>query len=95
MAQTTPDEIPTSNLTNPILNYIIIFEQLNKNDYNKHNPHTKLPLLNRHNQNPNTTTVQMLMVLLQWLCSEVWEREFSYVWQQRICHCVVAWYTYT
>ena len=68
-----------------MLNYIIKFEQPNKNDNNKHNPHTKLPLLNWHNQNPNITTVQMLIVLLQWLCGEVWEREFSYVWQQRIC----------
>ena len=34
-------------------------------DNNKHNPHTKLRLLNKHNQNPNITTVQMLMVLLQ------------------------------
>jgi len=58
----------SSNLTNLILNYIIKFEQANKNDNNKHNSHTKLPLLNRHNQNPNITRVQMLMVLLQWLC---------------------------
>ena len=58
----------SSNLTNLILNYIIKFEQPNKNDNNKHNPPAKLPLLNRHNQNPNITTVQMLMVLLQWLC---------------------------
>ena len=61
------------------------FEQPNKNDNNKHNPPTKLPLLNWHNQNPNITTVQMLMVLLQWLCSELWESEFSYVWQKWIC----------
>ena len=59
-------------------------------DNNKHNPLTKLPLLNRHNQNPNITTAQMLMVLLQWLCGEVWEREFSYVWQQQICYCVCS-----
>ena len=85
LVQTTLDEVPTSHLTNLILNYIIKFEQPNKNDNNKHNPHTKLPALNRHNQNPNLTTVQMLMVLLQWLCGEVWEREFSYLWQQRIC----------
>ena len=54
-------------------------------DNNKHNPHTKLPVSSWHNQNPNITTVQMLMVLLQWLCGEAWEREFSYVWQQGIC----------
>ena len=60
-----PDEVPTSQQTNLMLNYIIKFEQPNKNDNNKHNPHTKLPLLNRHKQNPNITTVQMLMVLLQ------------------------------
>jgi len=51
-----------------MLKYIIKFEQPNKNDNNKHKPHTKMPLLNRHNKNSNITTVQMLMVLLQWLC---------------------------
>jgi len=65
LAQTTLDEVPTSHLTNPILNYIIKFEQPNKNDSNKHNPHTKLSLFNRYNQNPNIITLQMLMVLLQ------------------------------
>jgi len=75
----------SSNLTNIILNYVIKFEQPNKNNNNKHNPHTKLPLLNWHNQNPNITTVQVLLVLMQWLCGEVWESEFSYLWQQRIC----------
>ena len=85
MAQTTPDAVPNSHLTSPILNYIIKFEQPNNNDNNKHNLQPKTPLLNRHNQNPNITTVQMLIVLLQWLRGEVWEREFSYVWQQRIC----------
>ena len=45
----TPDAVPTPNLTNIILNYIIKFEQPNKNDNNKQNPHTKLPLLNWHN----------------------------------------------
>ena len=53
-------------------------------------PHTKLPLSNRHNQNPNITTVQMLTVLLQWLCGEVWEREFGYLWQQRTCQRVCS-----
>jgi len=77
---------PNPNFTKLILNYIIKFEQPNKSDNNKHNPHTKLPLLNRHNQHPNITTVQMLTVLLQWLCGEVWESEFSYLWQQLICH---------
>ena len=47
-------------------------------------------LLNSHDQNPNITTVHMLTVLLQWLCGEVWEREFSYLWQQRICYCVCS-----
>ena len=85
MAQTTPDAVPNTHLASPILNYIIKFEQPNNNDNNKHNLQPKTPLLNRHNQNPNITTVQMLMVLLQWLCGEVWESEFSYVWQQQIC----------
>ena len=84
LAQIIPDAVPTSNVTNLILNYTIKFEQPNENDNNKHNPHAQLPLLNWHNQNPNITTVQMLMVLLQWLCGEVWESEFSYVWQQWI-----------
>ena len=84
-SQTGKNAWRSSNPTSPILNYIIKFEQPNKNDNNKHNPHTTLPLLNWHNQNPNITTVQMFRVLLQWLCSEVWESEFSYLWQQRIC----------
>ena len=95
MAQTTPDAVPTSHLTKPILNHIIKFEP-NKNDNNKHNPHTKLPVLNRHNQNPNITTVQMLMVLLQWLCGEVWESEFSCVCDSNgYVIMSVAWYTHT
>ena len=52
--------------------------------------HPKLPLLKRHNQNPNITTLQILTVLLQWLCCEVWEREFGYLRQQRICYCVCS-----
>jgi len=40
LAQSTPDEVPTSNLNNLILNYITEFEKPNKNDNNKHNPHT-------------------------------------------------------
>ena len=32
----------------------------------------------------------MLMVLPQWLCGKVWESEFSYLWQQRTCHCVCS-----
>jgi len=81
-----PDAAPTSNLNKFMLKCIIKFEQLNKRDRDKHNPHTKIPLLSRHNQNSNITTVQMLMVLLQLLHGEVWEGEFSYLWQQRICH---------
>ena len=82
-----PDAAPTLNLTNFMLKCIIKFQQPNKNDSDKHNTHTKIPLLNRHNQNPNITTVQMIVLLLQWLCGEVWEREFSYLWQQWICYC--------
>ena len=29
--------------------------------------------LNQNNQNPNITTAEMLVVLLQWMCSKVWE----------------------
>ena len=29
----------------------------------------------------------MLKWLLQWLCSNAWESEFSHPWQQWICHC--------
>jgi len=88
LAKTTPDEIPTSNLTKRILNYIINFEQPIKNDNNKYNPQAKMPLLNRHNQNPNITTAEMLMVLLQWLYSKVWESKFSYLWQQWMLACL-------
>jgi len=66
-----PDATPTSNLTKFMLKCIIKFEKPNKNDRDKHNTHTKIPLLSRHNQNYNITTVQMLMVLLQLLCGEM------------------------
>jgi len=66
-----PDAAPTSNLTKFMLKCIIKFEQPNKNDHDKHNTHTKFPLLSRHNKNTNITTVQMLIVLLQLLCGEV------------------------
>jgi len=56
----------------------------------KHNSQVKLPVLNWHNQNPNVTTVEMLTVLLYWLCSEVWESEFSDLWQQWVCDCVCS-----
>jgi hypothetical protein len=32
----------------------------------------------------------MLMVLLQWLCGEVWQSAFCYLWEQRICQCVCS-----
>jgi len=63
MAQTTPDEAPSSNLTNPILNYIYIkFEQQTKHSVNadKHKPQAQMLLLNWHIQNPNITAVEML-----------------------------------
>jgi hypothetical protein len=50
------------------------------------NPQTKMPVLNWHNQTPNITTVEMLMVLLQWLYSKVRQSEFNRLWQQCICH---------
>ena len=56
----------------------------------KHNPQAKLPVLNWHNQNRNITTVEMLVLLLQWLYSKLWESEFRYLWQQRTCHCVCS-----
>ena len=43
-------------------------------------------MTNRHNQHPNITTVEMLKVLPQWLCSNAWESEFSHPWQHWICH---------
>jgi len=48
----------------------------------------KMLVLNWHNQNSNITTVEMLKVFLQWLCSKAWEGEFSYPWQQCTCLCV-------
>ena len=80
------DEAPTSSLTKLMLKYIITFAEPNKNDNDKDKRHAKMHLLIRHNQNPNITKVQMLMVLLQWVCGEVWEREFRYLWQQGIFH---------
>jgi len=44
----------------------------------KHNAQAMLSVLNRHNQNPNITTVQMLTVLLQWHCSKVRGSDFSH-----------------
>jgi hypothetical protein len=32
----------------------------------------------------------MLIVLLQWLCSKVWESEFSHLWQHRPWHSVCS-----
>jgi len=47
---------------------------LNLNNQTKMRMTNTTPTLSRlHNQNSNITTVQMLMVLLQWLCGEVWE----------------------
>jgi hypothetical protein len=84
----------TSNLKphQPYLTTLLNLNNQTKNidDDGKHNPQTKLPVLNWHNQNPNITTVEMLLVLLQWLCTEVWESEFHYLWQQRTCHCVCS-----
>jgi len=40
LTQTTPDKAPTPNLSKLIPKYVIKFEQPNKNDNNKHNPHT-------------------------------------------------------
>ena len=47
-------------------------------DDEKNNLQDKLPALKWHNQNTNTTSVEMLLVLGQWLCSKVWESEFSH-----------------
>jgi hypothetical protein len=57
---------PQTPLTLTLSTYIT-FEQPNKNsvDDDKYNPETKLYVLNWHNQNPNTTTIEKLTVLLQ------------------------------
>ena len=56
----------TTNIT------VILNWNERKNSVNdKHNPQAKLPVLNWHHWNTNITTVKMLIVLLQWLCSEV------------------------
>jgi len=67
LVQTTLDAATTSNLTSPILTTLLNSnnQTLNSVHNNKHNPQTKPSALNWHNQNPNITTVQMLMVLLQ------------------------------
>jgi len=75
------------NLFKLMLKYIIKFEQPKKMTIQlQTQPHTKLTLFKRHKQNTNITTVQILMLFLQWLCCEVWEGELSYLWQQLICH---------
>jgi hypothetical protein len=73
--------------TSPTLTYI---QTKNFVLDDKQKPQFKLPVLNWHNQNPNITTVEKLTVLLQWLCSKVWESEFSDLWQHWICHCVCS-----
>jgi hypothetical protein len=55
----------------------------------------KVLVLNWHNQNPNKSTVEMLKVLLQWLCSKAWEREFSLPDSNAYVIMSVAWYAYT
>jgi len=83
VAQTTPDKIQNSNLTNHNLNYIIKFEQKKQKNSqdDKLNPPAKMPLLNwNHQTAKNITTVEMLIVLLEWLCSKVWESEFCNLW---------------
>jgi len=71
-----------SNLTNHNLNYIK-FKQLNKNlsQDDKQNPQARLPVLNWHHQNPNITTVEMLIVLLRGLYIKVRGSEFIHLWQ--------------
>jgi len=73
--------------TSPTLTYI---QTKNFVLDDKHKPQAELSVFNWHNQNPNMTTVEMLTVLLQWLCSKVWESEFSDLWQQWVCHCVCS-----
>ena len=54
-----------------LIGFIITIQILNSNNQtknsvhdDKHNPQAKLPALNWHNQNPNITAAEMLMVLL-------------------------------
>jgi len=90
-----PDAAPTSNLNNLIPNYIIKFEQPNKNDNDKQNPKIKLPALNWHNQNPNITTIQMLTVSLQWLYGECERGNLVICDSNGHVIVSVAWYKYT
>jgi len=46
-----------------------IYTRRNTVNNDKHNPNAKLPVLKQHNKNPNITTVEMLIVLPQRLCS--------------------------
>jgi len=53
----TPDDAPTSNLTKFIPKYVIKFEQQNKNDKDKHNPHTRTNIPPHNNKHiPHTVT---------------------------------------
>ena len=54
-----------------LIGFIITIHILNSNNQtknlvhdDKHNPQAKQPALNWHNQNPNITAAEMLMVLL-------------------------------
>jgi len=90
VAQTTSNKLQTSNITNPILNYIYLTLTIKQKTCSKMTNLAKMLVLNWHNQNLNIITVEMLKVLLHWLCSKAWESEFIHPWQQWICHHVCS-----
>ena len=61
LVQKTRNKTQISNLTKHNLNYIY-YIWIKKNYSEKHNP-----VLNWHNQNPNKTTAEMSIAVLQWL----------------------------
>jgi len=65
-------------------------------DDNKYNNEDKLPILNSHHQNTNRCTVQMLIMLLQWLCTVVKTERVNLVIHDSNGFVIksVAWYTY-
>ena len=64
--------------------------QTKKLPWQRHNkPQATLTVFNGHIHNPKLTTIQMVMVLLQWQCSEVWESD-----RDEYVIVPVAWYTY-
>ena len=85
-----------------LIGFIIRIHILNSNNHtknsvhdDKHNPQAKQPALNWHNQNPNITEVEMLMVLCSDCVVKCDRVNFVICDSNRYVIVSVAWYTYT